>query len=159
MESKGTEDNCTFHPVTGRAARTSTVAFSRSATRARARALLCPSRLGGGGINKYKISLTVPFELLIVFLGPDRLNTLKYTQLSLTQRNIFYTSSMLDSVFWLPSCFFTKQLHFQPPSTCRSVQQRCEHRKGHVVQLFHTSFPYLKKTPKLSYNSETPEGQ
>lgn len=46
MESKGTEDNCTFHPVTSRAARTSTVAFSGGGARACARALPRLSRSG-----------------------------------------------------------------------------------------------------------------
>lgn len=43
-----TEDNCTFHPVTGRAARASTLAFSGDAARACARALPRLSPLGGG---------------------------------------------------------------------------------------------------------------
>lgn len=94
---KGTEDNCTFHPVTSRAARASTVAFSRRATRACARARPRLSRLGKRKRKKKK-SLTiwaVDCFCFVFFLGPDRWNRLKYTQLSHTTS--FSTGGVLDS--------------------------------------------------------------
>lgn len=96
MESKGTEDNCTFHPVTSRAARINCGSFTPR--RAHTRVHVHSPRL-----SCLKKALW-PFEPLIVFLGPDRLNTFKYTQLTLAQNykntpsNVFYTCGMFDLV-------------------------------------------------------------
>lgn len=94
MESKGTEDNCTFHPVTSRAAHINGGIFTPRHTCVRVRT--CTPASVSSEKSRW------PFELLIVFLQPDRLNTLKYTQLAPAQNHkntasdVFYACGMFE---------------------------------------------------------------